>query len=446
MKYALTHCYTDQNKGDAAIIVATTQLLRRLDAEAEIAMFSTYGPNDKKFKTEHEFISKFADSIHPGMFYQPQPMLLGLDVSRILHFGWITFKFLMLLISRNKYFLRLFFSKVEITGISEFLLSDVIISKGGSYITTQNKSLRQSFSLITMLYPFILAKRYGKKMVIFSQSLGPVKGKVNQLLMKYSLSSLSKIYLREAECMKEYAEIAELQSLVDISIIPDTAFCLEAVSNYAIHDVIIDKQDMNIGLTIVDHAFKYIENNDEKLKRIDCYKQAILDLIDHVVKKFDAKVHIFPQVIVANSHLGHNDVRISKEIESICHSKGLAGSVKYHFKDYNPMQLRIMYSEMDLFIGTRLHSVIFSLSQCVPSINISYHGTKSRGILGAITGFENNVISIDDISTQVLIEKFETLMAGRDELIDVLEVENKRLILELDNAMNEVIRIAANPI
>ncbi len=445
MKYAITHCYTDQNKGDAAIIVATTQLIRKLDTDAEIAMFSTYGPNDIKFKTEHEFISEFSEAIHPGMFYQPQPMFFGLDVSRVIHFSWIAFKFLMLLVSKNKYFLSLFFSSVEKKGIHEFLSSDIVISKGGSYITTQNKSLRQSFSLITMLYPFILAKRYNKKMVIFSQSLGPVAGKLNRLLMKYSLSSLSKIYLREAECLKEYQEIAELKSHVDISIIPDTAFYLDSVENFEKYDIKIDKNNINVGITVVDHAFKYIESNDEKVQKIDNYKQAILDLIDHLVKTYGAKIHIFPQVIVANSHLGHNDVRISKEIESICEAKGLAGSVKYHFKDYNPMQLRAMYREMDFFIGTRLHSVIFSLSQCVPSINISYHGTKSRGILGSISGFEDNVISIDDITSEILIEKVETLMELKDELVTTLALENNRLSLELEQAMAEVIR-ASNPV
>ena len=77
MKYSLTHCYTDHNKGDAAIIVSTVQLIKELDANAEINMFSTFGPNDDQFKKEHDFIKTFASGLYPGLFYQPRPLFLS---------------------------------------------------------------------------------------------------------------------------------------------------------------------------------------------------------------------------------------------------------------------------------------------------------------------------------------------------------------------------------
>jgi colanic acid/amylovoran biosynthesis protein len=441
MKYSLTHCYTDKNKGDAAIIVSTTQLIRELDSEAEIHMFSTFGPNDRQFKEEQNFISRFATNLFPGLFYQPQPIFKDKDFSRIFHFFWIFIKFSVLLTTHNKFVLKLFFSKYERKGIATFLSSDVIISKGGSYITAQNSTVRQSLSLLHMLYPFILSKRFGKKIVIFSQSLGPVKGRFNRWLLRFALSNVESIYLREELCLKKYIEIEQLSKKVPTKVIPDSAFYLKDEQLLSQHDISIDKSELNVGFTIVDHAFKYIEEEDMKNQKIECYKLALVETIEFLVKEQGAKIHIFPQVIADNSHTGHNDVIISKEIERICHERGMEGSVIYHLGDYNPMQLRSMYSAMDIFVGTRLHSVIFSLSQNVPSINIAYHGTKSQGILNLINGFGEFVIPIDDIDTDKLKNRVQLLLNKRKSLKSMLVEENVRLCTELEKAMNEVIAI-----
>ena len=439
MKYAITHCYTDHNKGDAAIIISTTQLIREKDRSARIDMFSTFGPNDEQFKNEHGFVSKFADNMFPGMFYQPRPVLRNSDGSRIIHFAWILIKFLILLVTKNRFVQSLFFTKLERQGIRSFLDSDVIISKGGSYITSQNTSIRQSISLFSMLYPFFLAKRYNKPIYIFSQSLGPVTGKFNQWLTQKALTGIERIFLREDVCLESYPEIRELQSKVNMEIIPDSAFYISNEAKYASHDINLEQPGFKVGMTIVDHAFKYIANDKKKQRKIENYKKALLDNIEYLIKEKNASIHIFPQVISNNSHLGHSDVRISREIESICHERGFGDKVKYHFGDFNPMQLRDMYKEMDIFIGTRLHSVIFSLSLNVPSINIAYHGTKSQGILKAISGFEGNVITIDDISTEILREKIDMVCDNISQLVETLKIENIRIKEQLESAIDVVV-------
>ncbi|MFT4906444.1 MAG: colanic acid/amylovoran biosynthesis protein [Oleispira sp.] len=439
MKYALTHCYTDHNKGDAAIIVSTTQLIRNSDSSAEINMFSTFGPNDSQFKNEHEFISKYADNMYPGMFYQPRPLFAGSDKSRVIHLLWIFIKFMLLLVTSNNIVQKILFNKLERQGIEVFLDSDVIISKGGSYITSQNTSVRQCISLFTMLYPFFLAKRYNKKMFIFSQSLGPVVGSLNQWLTKKALSGIEKIFLREDACLKNYSEVKALSDYVEMEIIPDTAFYLTSEVEQSKHDVKIKEDKFNVGLTLVDHAFKYISTQKEKCEKIENYKLSIVKNIEYLIENHDAYIHIFPQVISDNSHLGHSDVRISLEIEEICKNLGYGDRVKYHAGDYNPMQLKEMYKLMKIFIGTRLHSVIFSLSVNVPSINIAYHGTKSQGILSAIDGFEMNVIEIDSITPEILIGKTKSLLDNRKSLKNKLLVENVRLKSQLEQAIKYVV-------
>lgn len=439
MKYAITHCYTDHNKGDAAIIISTTQLLRKKDSSAKINMFSTFGPNDEQFQQEHEFVSQFADNMFPGMFYQPRPVIGNSDVSRMLHFFWIMLKFMFLLITKNKLVQKLFFTKLEQHGIASFMSSDVIISKGGSYITAQNTSIRQSISLFSMLYPFFLAKRYNKPIYIFSQSLGPVAGRFNQWLTKKALTGIQKIFLREDVCLERYKEIQELQTEAEIDVIPDSAFYMSNDNKHSNHEIDLEQDGFKVGMTIVDHAFKYVATEAEKQQKIENYKTALIENIQYLVEKKDASIHIFPQVISNNSHLGHSDVRISREIEERCAELGFAERVTYHYGDFNPMQLREMYKKMDIFIGTRLHSVIFSLSLNVPSINIAYHGTKSQGILKAISGFEENVILIDEITTDVLRSKIDKVCENIPNLVEILKIENQRIRKQLEEAIEIVV-------
>jgi len=444
MKFMLTHCYTDHNKGDAAIIVSTIQLIKKLDENAEINLLSTFGPKDYRFKTEHEFVKEFSNKIYPGLFHVPEPLIRGSEWSRLLSYILIMLKSLVLLITKQPIILSAFYTKNEIEGINKFIDSDIILSKGGSYLTAQNTSLRQSLSLISLLYPFFLSRRYKKKIVIFSQSLGPIKGKFNQWITKVALSKIDACYLREKVCVETYKEISNIGEVIGFKYIPDSAFSLSLDKKYSEFDLPINSSFFNVGFTLVDHAFKYISSDKDRLCKIEIYKNAVVKSMIHLIEDKNAYIHIFPQVISDNSHLGHSDVKISKEVEQTLSQLGYADRVKYYYYDFNSMQLKNMYSNMDIFIGTRLHSVIFSLSCNVPSINIAYHGTKSQGILSGIEGFEELVLSIDTLTEDILIAKTNYLFDKMELLRKNLEIQNIAQQKRLVEAMSEVIELVNN--
>lgn len=438
MKYSLTHCYTDKNKGDAAIIISTVQLIKNIDKNAKINMFSTYGINDKRFNQDHLIIKKYADNIYPGCFHDPEPILGFGDKSRILSFILIFAKSLLLLVSENTSFLRLFLKKEEIESVKTYLNSDIIISKGGSYLTTQNKSLRQTLSLIRMLYPFIIAKRYKKKIYIFSQSLGPVQGSFNNFLFNFTLKKLDGIYLRESLCINKYKSVSTLCNKVKCKIIPDTAFFLQSNDDHLA--INIDKKKYNIGYTLVDHAFKYIMNDDERIEKIKTYKISIIDSMKYLIdNNKNTIIHIFPQVLVDNSFLGHNDMHLSQEVKDYFNNTKYEKNINFYNKNLSPIELRNLYKNMEIFIGTRLHSVIFALSSYVPSINISYHGTKSQGIFNSIKGFSKFVLDINTITSNKLIDTIDELVKNREKLARELEQEVNKIKMQLIEAMKEII-------
>lgn len=439
MKYVITHCYTDKNKGDAAIIIATTQLIKEVDKKAEIDFISTYSSIDERFEKEHESVKDFGSRVLPALFGEPL-YLFGIknDKLRIISFIIDFLRFSFLLISKNKILIKLLLNKKEIESFKSFVLSDIIISKGGSYLCTENNSIRQTFSLIRMLYPFILAKRYKKKIFIFSQSLGPVEGKFNQWLFKKALLNIEIIFLREALCLDKYEVVKEVCKNTTYRIIPDTAFFLKNDGEEKL-PVDIDIKKYNIGYTIVDHDFKYISDEKEKEDKRENYKKSIIESMKYCIDKYGSIIHIFPQVSANISHTGHNDMKISKEIEDAFIGTKYQQYINFYNQEWTPIELRNSYSKMKFLIGTRLHSVIFTLSTETPAINISYHGTKSLGILSGITNYDKYVIDINTIEPQKLIKTIENLLENEIEIKQILRTDILRMKKELYEAIEESI-------
>jgi len=439
MKYSVTHCYTDKNKGDAAIVIATTQLLRHIDAQAEIFLFSTYGVTDNRLHNEHDIIRKHADRLFPALF--PEPVsAFGKKIQslRLIPFLSSLIRSLFLLVSSNKRFIGLVLSEEEYCGFKSFIDSDVIISKGGSYLYTENSSIRSSLSLIRMLYPFILAWRYGKRSVIFGQSLGPLVGRFNQCLFSFVLSKVDYIYLRESVCIDAYVSVKALCNKKGYQVIPDTAFFLKDDYSDPEPDIKIDATRFNVGFTIVDNDYKYIGCMQELTVKKESYKKSISEAIKYLIDNYAAEVHIFPQVLADSSFQGHNDLVLSKNIVSNFVSTKYSKHLHLYEHDLSPLQLRRLYGQMTIFIGTRLHSVIFALSVGVPAITIAYHGTKSEGILKQIHGCDKFVLDINEINSIRLIQKIEELVGEIDSIKRNLHNQIRSLCAQLVAAVKNI--------
>ena len=75
-------------------------------------------------------------------------------------------------------------------------------------------------------------------------------------------------------------------------------------------------------------------------------------------------------------------------------------------------QIKAAYNQLDFLIGTRFHSVIFSLTSGVPCIAIEYEH-KSRGIMREL-GLEHWVLAIGDVTEAGLGSLFDKMVRERD--------------------------------
>jgi len=65
-----------------------------------------------------------------------------------------------------------------------------------------------------------------------------------------------------------------------------------------------------------------------------------------------------------------------------------------------------VYSNIYVFVGTRFHSLIFSMTSKVPSISIAYGGNKGVGIMKDFD-LGDYVVKIDDIKEGILPDLFD---------------------------------------
>ena len=94
--------------------------------------------------------------------------------------------------------------------------------------------------------------------------------------------------------------------------------------------------------------------------------------------------------------------------------------------DLSSRDIQKLYSYYDLVIGTRFHSVIFSLNVRVPSIAIAYGGNKAYGIMKDMD-LEEFVIPIENPNAEVLYAKMKMVFSNKEGYLNKLDVYREKL-------------------
>ena len=148
-----------------------------------------------------------------------------------------------------------------------------------------------------------------------------------------------------------------------------------------------------------------------------------VDTIKYCVSEHNAKIYIFPHVTI------DNDIDNSFEVY-----KRLPDSVKQHVvvlsDDYHALHLKNIYKKMSFFIGTRLHSTIFALSENVPAICITYHGTKALGVFKTLGMEEYVLIRYNGVELMNVFDKLiKNNLKIKDDLKNTLSVKRSDLMI-----------------
>jgi colanic acid/amylovoran biosynthesis protein len=375
----ITNGYSWFNKGDAAIAIATLILLKKQWPQTEITVVSLTpeidGPHYKRYGAEvtDDF---FSDSLLSknsltkilkvaGTALQVGVNIMfhkvGLDIKKVL--------------PANKYDI-----------LRRYLEAELIISLGGGFLNDSYGSI-----FLLHLFQIFVSVSLKKPTVICAQSIGPMKGRIHVLFARMILSKADLITVREKPSQ---ISLTKMKVTAPVYITADMTFSLDLPAKTSSNRLRQGKTPPFVGITVRRWVYPGSPNPTEEYEN---YVRVFSRFIDHLIEERNATIYLIPQVIGPKDD---DDRMVARDVSrKVRHKKGIVVLES----DYSPFEIIQLIAQMDLFVGTRMHSNIFSLMSSVPTVAVSYQH-KTDGIMNML-GLKEWVIPIEELTFQRLVKK-----------------------------------------
>jgi colanic acid/amylovoran biosynthesis protein len=428
---------TDLNKGDQALVWETHRLVQDTNCFDQIFIVSTgdtpqerdllCGQSEAKGYQLIETLLK-----HPRRGQHNEAEVIqesAISFLRLAFRAALDFcsQWFLLLICKSDALVSFFYSKQTAQSVRQFRAAEVLFVKGGGFIHAYGEKTAPYLMWFFLFY-VRLGKAMGKKVVFLPNSYGPFQGFTVANQVRSVFASLDKVYAREALSAQKLGEL--MGNPIPVS--PDLGFylqmdastdALELLKRYGLDPA----QQKLVGITIRPWRFPGLSNPEQLYAN---YLQSVKSLAIQLV---ESGYH----VVFCNQSIGpnaHEDDR--NAIKEVLYNWN---HPSVHWIDENlPCDLlKSVYSHFYAFVGTRFHSVIFSLTSCVPSIAIGYGGNKAKGIM-ADFNMPDFTLPIETVSPELLKQLFTNLEQAHPQIQAQLAQQNELLLAKRAQLINEL--------
>jgi len=399
-KVFITSTNCSWNKGSAAQVISTMEILAKYFNKIEFILSSQYPNLDKKEAQKNNYNIKIVDFIKQvdNSNSYKQYMYIKLQIiSRLIQ--CIKYKIFKSLKINNEYISRNDWLK-------ELAECDIVINLSGDSFS-DGKGGNILWSGLEALCCIVLKK----PLVFFSQSIGPFR-KRNMLLAKYCLNKAKIIIVRE-EISKEYLDNLNIKSPIYIT--ADCAFILKPANYERIKNILEEEQ-----VSIKKNPLIGVSTNVLFDRENEMYSQEMAQLIDVIIEKFDAQIMIIPHVISPFKDGSNDDRAAGVKIFEQCRNKDNIILIK---GEYSPQELKGLIGLTDAFIGGRMHANIAALSSAIPTIAIAW-SHKYYGIMSAV-GQEQYAFNFKYMKLEVLLPILESLLKNGEFIKNELSIQIK---------------------
>lgn len=403
----------DLNRGDQALGWETCRIAQDAGFIGKYSILAEREePIDQSIKEGFEILTPILE--HPSRKFKNKDNIVY-GMSTKIKWGLVALKDLVysLLILKSKQFRKrvIHTSKDEklVHSLKAFMDSDAIFMKGGGLIQSHG-GIISTYATYYRIYHILLGHALAKPVYILPNSFGPFEGPFVKRMVKKAFKECQFISSRELKSK----EVVKRELKMDIPCFPDLAFYLEnghVDKEQLWRQLNISQEDKVVAITMRPYRFP---NSADPVIAYENFKKEMRNFIIWLNKKGYLPL-IIEHTLAITSHENDGDC-IKDVVEGI-------DLKQYRFftdRNLNCRELKRVYSFCDYIIGTRFHSLIFSLSNRVPGIAISYDGYKSIGIMKDM-GLEDYVIDIADVNCNSLCNMFESVIANKMEIVSNID-------------------------
>ncbi len=401
-KYVILPSNNDLNRGDQALIWETVRLAKEAGYLGEYYILAE---NESLTKQSQAHGLKVITPIlkHPGRKSKIKDNS-SYSMSLIIKWGIVAgvdfVKSVLLLNPFTKKIGIKLLSEEELFALKTIRESEICFVKGGGFIHSSGK-ITDPYTVYYSLFHVKLAQSFNKNIYVMPNSFGPFKGIGIKRMVKNIIGKCKLVTVRESISSKMLDEIG-----VEHKQFPDLGFFLEKNSkdNNEVSCIREEFKDYKlVGITARPYRFP---NSDNPAEKYDKYIDSMKEFCKWLYANRFLPVFI-EHTLSENTH--ENDGTAISDITDYLNR----GEYTIISNDnYTSKDLKAIYSNLDYVVGTRFHSVIFSLSEGTPSIAITYGGNKGQGIMKDI-GLQEYAISIERVNYDELVEKFIELDKDR---------------------------------
>ena len=434
---------TDLNRGDQALVWESVHLAEDIygrDNVSCILMSDLDGPDAEMQNRQTALLGyQFVNTLikHPGRKFATKKVD-SKSYSKMTLVQWglqavRDYLHTRLLLSDLKIVRRIgesWLSKEEKETLNQLKECDAVFVKGGGFIHSYG-GITDPYFIYYLTYHIRLAEAYGKDVILLPNSIGPLNNGIAKSIALKALRKCALVTVRE-NISRDF-----IRGLgVDAVLYPDLGFFLKP-SDADMREYLTSKgvplNQKKVVVTLRPYRFQGFDDSDKLFTK---YINAFVSFIKYLSEK---KYHV---TFMAHT-LGpssHEDDRIAiKEVLGAL-PEDINKATSY-IEDYELTckEVEKIYSYYDYMVGTRFHSVIFSLNVSVPSIAIAYGGNKGKGIMNFL-GNGNYSIDMDKVNEESLIQLFDAIEKNREQYMATLN--EKRI--EIDKQRNDLIETIKN--
>lgn len=305
--------------------------------------------------------------------------------------------------------------------------ADLVVSSAGNFLYSSG---RIGIPFLVSIYTMAYATWANKPLYTMPQTIGPLRKGWERWLVKWIVAKMRLLFVRDAISQANLERMGAWHH--HCHLMPDVAFALAPASHEQGERLLRENEIRMssrplLGVTLINWGAQ-----NRLFTSQHAYETAVSEVIRFFINRYDGHAVLFSQVTGPSAS---DDDRIpAQRVKQLL--ADMKTQVTFIGGTPTPETLKSAYGQMDVFIGSRLHSNIFALSETIPAIMIQYQ-PKTRGVVQMLE-LDSWVIEIENVTATSLIEMIQKLWSEKYHIRQQLKEIMPTIIEQASSVANKI--------